>query len=83
MNEGRAQGGGLVPLGEAERICRRRAGLSAAQFRHELAEYLRGNGGLAWVATEAELGVRRAALDELLRRRARPPKDEDHHDTGH
>ena len=82
MSEGHASSDGLVPLGEAERICREQAGMSEAQFRHELAEYVRGNGGLAWVATETAQGVRRPALDELIRSRTPRPENEDTHDTG-
>ncbi|HUS91427.1 MAG TPA: hypothetical protein VM695_06225 [Phycisphaerae bacterium] len=68
----------LVPLDEAERLCHERAGMSAAQFRHELAEHVRGNGGLAWVATATKLGVCRTALEERLRQRTNPPPREAH-----
>ena len=77
MSEDHLSRGDLVPLGQAERICREQAGMSPAEFRHELAEHVRGNGGLGWVATTASLGVCRAALDGLVRRRNTGPKDED------
>ena len=56
----------LVPLGEAERLCKERLGMSADEFRHELAEHVRGSGGLPWAATETAAGVHRGALDALL-----------------
>jgi hypothetical protein len=56
----------LLPLPEAERICRDRLGMTQAEFRHELAEHVRGGGGIPWVATETAAGVHRAALEALL-----------------
>ena len=58
----------LVPLGQAEQICREKLGMSAARFRHELAEHVRGPGGIPWVARETAAGVHKAALDEFIRR---------------
>jgi|GEM_PF-3449540 len=59
-------GGRLVSLGEAERLCCRGLGMTPAAFRHELAEHVRGRGGIPWIATETEAGVYRSVLDALL-----------------
>ena len=59
----------LLPIDEAERMCREKAGMSAAQFRHELAKHVLGNGGMAWVATATTIGVYRSAVEQLLLRR--------------
>lgn len=56
----------LVSLAEAQRICRERLGMSGAQFRHELAEHVRGRGGIPWVAAGDAVGVYRTALDALV-----------------
>jgi len=66
----------LVPLDEAQRICREKLGMSEARFRHELAEHVRGNGGIPWAATEASVGVLRGAMEDLLRRAELPPEEE-------
>ena len=68
MDPGDQHADDLVPLGEAERVCREKLGMSAAQFRRELAEHVRGNGGLPWVADVDVVGVRRSGLEQLLRR---------------
>ena len=52
---------------EAERVCCEKTGMSPAEFRHELAEHVRGNGGIPWVATETAVGVHRSALEQLVR----------------
>ena len=66
----------LVPLGEAERTCRGRLGMSSAEFCRQLAEHARGRGGIPWVAGEKAVGVHRAALDELTRNAQRSPDRE-------
>ena len=57
----------LVPLGEAERLCRETLGMSPERFRHELAEHVRCERGLPWVAGETAAGVSTADLDAFLR----------------
>ena len=68
MNQDRSDAQELVSLAEAERICREKLGMSAARFLHELAEHVRGSGGIAWVADVDVVGVRRGDLDEFCRR---------------
>ena len=67
MNEHQDDRGDLVPLGEAESICREKLGMSDAEFRHQLAEHVRGKGGIPWAAGETAVGVYRAALERLVR----------------
>ena len=62
----------LVPLAEAQRICFERLGMTPAQFRHELAEYMRGSGGIPWLLTEEAGGVRRSVLDAFLTEKEQP-----------
>jgi len=66
VNEYQDDRGELVPLGEAQSICREKLGMSDAEFRHELAEHVRGSGGIPWVASETAVGVYRAALEQLV-----------------
>ena len=66
----------LISLGEAERECRERLGMSPAEFRHALAEHVRGAGGIPWIATEAAVGGCRDALDQFARK-ARMPDDKE------
>jgi hypothetical protein len=58
----------LVPLGEAERTCREKLGMTEARFRHELAEHVRGRGGIPWSADVDAVGVYRSDLEQLIRR---------------
>jgi hypothetical protein len=67
VNEHQDDRGELIPLGEAQSICREKLGMSDAEFRHELAEHVRGSGGIPWVASETAVGVYRAALEQLVR----------------
>ncbi|MGB2820051.1 MAG: hypothetical protein WBF17_03660 [Phycisphaerae bacterium] len=76
MNEHQDDQGEIVPLGEARSICREELGMSDAEFRHELAEHVRGNGGIPWVATETTVGVYRAALRQFVRDARTSPEEE-------
>ena len=67
----------LVPLGQAQRLCMQELGVSAAQFRHELAEHARGAAGIPWVADDTCAGVPRAALADFIRRRKTGDHPED------
>ena len=76
MNEESSDGCELVPLAEAERLCCEKLGMTAAQFRHELAEHVRGHGGIPWVATDEAAGVYRSVLDRLVGRADAPEPQE-------
>ena len=76
MNEHKDDRGELVPLGEAESICREKLGMSDTELRHQLAEHVRGKGGIPWAAGETAVGVYRAALERLVRDAEAPPNEE-------
>jgi hypothetical protein len=57
----------LVPLAEAQRLCREKLRWSAARFRRALAENVRSGRGIPWQATETAVGVCRQALDALVK----------------
>ena len=57
----------IVSMAEAQAICCEKLRMSEAQFRHELAEHVRGNGGIPWIASPTVVGMRRSVLEALIR----------------
>lgn len=80
MDDSQVDRPALVPLGEAERICGDRIGMSEARFRHELASYVRGKGGIPWVVRETEAGIFPSVLERLLGAAESPPAEEQPND---
>ena len=68
----------LVPLDQAQRLCRQKLGMCALRFWHELAEHARGRGGIPWHADAGAVGVPRGALEARLA--AADPSSKETHD---